>query len=471
MRFSWEDRSPHIRISRDGLVVEGFGGFRSARVNVPIREGAWYLEVVIERSEPSSSNDGGSKEDKASAILGKHVRLGWGRREASLNGPVGLDGYSYGLRDATGEAVTLSLLKPYGSPFKQGDVIGMYISLPSPPRPPRSPGSKDDPFDPARLVRKRIPIGLKMGAYFESAEYKVCREMKNLLEEATSTTVAPTTTSTTKKRKGDTRPAKAASSAEQGPLRPLPILAQSKIAYFVNGEPQGIAFSDLYDYLQLRETPKRAKHHQTQLQRHFNPNGSINLKERNNPFDDGTLGYYPMVSLYHDARVRLNPGPEFAFPPPDDIESVLDGHPSDTQNNGQEAGRTWRPLSERYEEFMTEAYALDEMEEEQARERAALQATLPSYKKGDDSGEEKRKETKKKGKGGAGAHGRAGSTSLSVGGGASVRATSGTPQPGSGLAGSTPNSITAATTPAPQSTEVTPPPMAGSNENVKMEVD
>jgi COMPASS component BRE2 len=244
VHFSWEDRSQHVRVSQDGMEVEGFGGFRSARVNVPVREGKWYLEVVIERSESSLSstaamNSTKEKENEnarvkeGNQVLGKHVRLGWGRHEASLNGPVGLDGYSYGVRDATGEAVTLSLLKPYGSPFKQGDVVGMYISIPSPPR---KPSERDDAFDPARLVRKRIPIGLKMGPYFESAEYKVCREMKTLLEEATNTTATVASTaasgaSTSKKRKGDARPAKAAnSSSDQGPLRPLPILENSKIA-------------------------------------------------------------------------------------------------------------------------------------------------------------------------------------------------------------------------------------------------
>jgi len=375
-----------------------------------------------------------------------------------------LDGYSYGLRDATGEAVTLSLLKPYGSPFKQGDVVGMYISIPSPPR---KPSEKDDAFDPARLVRKRIPIGLKMGPYFESAEYKVCREMKTLLEEATNTTttvpsIAAPGAGTSKKRKGDARPAKAAnSSSDQGPLRPLPILEKSKIAYFINGVSQGIAFKDIYDYLQLRETPKRARHHQ---QQHFHANGSLNLKERNNPFDDGTLGYYPMISLYHDARVRLNPGPDLLFPPPDDIEDVLEGG---TGENA--AGRTWRPFSERYAEFMEETFALDEMEEEQARARAA--ALAAQKKEREDSGDDKRPkkerdEAKKKGKSGtAGAHGRAASTSLSVSG--SVRATSGTPQPGFGPSS---NSITAATTPAPQSAEATPPP-GNPIDSMKMEID
>ena len=48
------------------------------------------------------------------------------------------------------------------------------------------------------------------------------------------------------------------------------------------------------------------------------------LEHRENPFDDGTLGYYPFISLFNDAIVRLNPGPEFEYPPPPDINSFLD---------------------------------------------------------------------------------------------------------------------------------------------------
>ncbi|PVG00216.1 hypothetical protein CPB86DRAFT_670312, partial [Serendipita vermifera] len=328
VRFSWEDRSPHVRISQDGLTIEGHGGFRSARCNVPVREGKWYVEFYIERAEDS---DGQSN-------LGKHVRIGWARREASLNGPVGLDGYSYGLRDVNGHAVTLSRLRPYGRPFKQGDVVGMYISLP----PKREP-DPDDPYDPARQMRKRIPIGLKLQPYFEMAEYPVSKEMKALLDEEEKVPVA----TAGKKRKSEARPAKGNQSGEQGPLRPLPILNDSIIAYFINGECQGVAFRDVYDYLQLRETPKRKAAREKQ---------SLNLKERYNPFDDGTLGYYPMVSLYHDAVVKINAGPDFKYPPPANIDNVLEG------GSGDAPERNWKPLHDRYEQFVTEMFALDDLE-------------------------------------------------------------------------------------------------------------
>ncbi|KAG8838221.1 hypothetical protein FRC18_005719 [Serendipita sp. 400] len=414
IRVSWEDRSPHIRISQDALAVEGFGGFRSARLNVPVREGKWYVEFHIERSE---SPDGQSN-------LGKNVRLGWGRREASLNGPVGLDGYSYGMRDLTGEAVTLSRLKPYGRPFKQGDVVGLYIYLP----PKRQP-DPDDPYDPAHLVRKRIPIGLKLQPYFEMAEYPVSKEMKALLEEEEK--VVPQNTG--KKRKVEARPAKGTRTGDQGITRELPILHGSRIAYFVNGECQGIAFNDLYDYHQLREISKRKAAKDRQ---------ALNLKERHNPFDDGTLGYYPMVSLYREAIVRVNAGPNFTFPPPTDIDALLENRESSAER------QTWRPLCERYDEFVAEMFALDDMEEELAQ-KAVVNAGLQPVPVEDEKGNQKerkkkRDDTKKKGKKDTGATSRT-DTPPVRGNSASIRAQSGTPQPTSSHQGSVP-----ASTPAPQ---------------------
>lgn len=419
VRFSWEDRSPHIRISQDGLTIEGFGGFRSARCNVPVREGKWYVEFIIERAEDTDGQN-----------LGKHVRIGWARREASLNGPVGLDGYSYGLRDVTGDCVTLSKLRPYGRPFKQGDVVGMYISLP-----PKRHADPNDPLDPARLLRKRIPIGLKLQPYFETAEYPISREMKALSEQ--DDRLPPPVTSG-KKRKVEARPAKNVTTGEQGPLRPLPVLEGSVIAYFINGECQGTAFTDIYDYLQLRETTKRKAAKDRQ---------ALNLKERHNPFDDGTLGYYPMVSLYHEAVVRLNAGPDFQFPPPDDIDAVLGRVETPSMT------RTWKPLSDRYEQFVAETFELDDLEEEMAKERLANKdieiISVDPEKAAQREKRRKRDEARRKAK-------KEGAQAASArGNSASTRAHSGTPQPLSSQPGSTPQ--IPASTPAANQLDATPP--------------
>ncbi|KAG8809465.1 hypothetical protein FRC17_003429 [Serendipita sp. 399] len=267
------------------------------------------------------------------------------------------------------------------------------------------------------------------------AEYPVSKEMKALVEDEEK--VVPQ--STNKKRKVDARPAKGTRAGDQGPLRELPILKDSKVAYFVNGECQGIAFRDIYDYHQLRETSKRKAARERQ---------ALNLKERHNPFDDGTLGYYPFISLYREAIVRVNAGPNFIFPPPPDIDALLEDRKMTSEN------QTWRPLCERYEEFVAEMFALDDMEEELAQKALANAGLEPPPPRVDDEKgsqkekKKKREDTKKKGKKDAGS----GSASHSArrtetppvrGNSASLRAQSGTPQPPSSHQGSVPASTPA----------------------------
>ncbi|GLB35394.1 putative set1 complex component ash2 [Lyophyllum shimeji] len=355
-RVSWEDRSPFITVTKDGLGLRGGTGFRSARCNAPIVEGRWYMEVKIMHGGGEHDSENGRRE-------GSHVRLGWGRREAPLNGPVGLDGYSYGYRDKTGDKVTLSRPRPYGRAFGTGDVIGMYISLP-----PRREASKKDPHDPAHTKRERIPIDLKGQEVFEILEYPQSKEMIALMDYSAKSTSSASVPSAPKKAAGGKPERNGPSTANKtnaAPLRPLPVLHGSRIAFFVNGECQGVAFEDIYDYLQLRQSDTQRKAKERKRTRE-------GVKEhRENPFNDGWLGYYPFISLFNDACVRLNPGPDFEFPPPNDIDALLDGKPVP---EGESTARKWRPTCERYREFMAEQWALDEVEEEEAREEAARHA-------------------------------------------------------------------------------------------------
>ncbi|KAG9083820.1 hypothetical protein FRC06_004359 [Ceratobasidium sp. 370] len=352
VHVSWEDRSPFVRVTEDGLRLTTDKGYRSARLNVPVREGKWYFEVIVERGGGDGKGEGTNPE-------GAHIRLGWARREAPLNGPVGLDGYSYGVRDKTGERVTLSRPKPYGKPFRSGDVVGLYISLP--PRPEPQPG---DPTDPARIMRKRIPIQFKHQLYFESMEYRVSKEMEALLEQ-NNKPPAPALPSPTK-RSAKSLPERRRKKPPPAPvMRPLPILHGSKMAFFVNGECQGVAFEDLYDYLQLRVDPKSSSAKASKK-------GGVEAfqRERENVFDDGWLGYYPFISVFGGGLARINAGPDFLFRPPDDIDALLE------QGTGsvklENSTPTWRPLQERYQEFMAEQWALDAKEE--AHAKAALEA-------------------------------------------------------------------------------------------------
>ncbi|KAJ7172631.1 hypothetical protein C8R46DRAFT_158877 [Mycena filopes] len=353
-RISWEDRSSFVQVTKDGLSLAGSTGFRSARCNAPIREGRWYMEVKITHGGGEHLHEDGKHE-------GSHVRLGWGRREAPLNGPVGLDGYSYGYRDKTGDKVTLSRPRPYGRPFFSGDVIGMYICLP-----PRRQADPKDPNDPARIKRERIAIDLKGQEVFEILEYPQSKEMAALMVDYSgkSSTSASIPSSSKKVATGKLpeRGPPNAPKTNAANLRPLPTLPNSCIAFFVNGECQGIAFQDLYDYLQLRPSAMSRKSKGKRTRE--------GVKEHiENPFDDGTLGYYPFISLFNEACVRMNPGPSFEFPPPPDIDALLHGTPASEAQN-------WRPTCERYTEFMAEQWAMDATEEEEASSEALHAATL-----------------------------------------------------------------------------------------------
>jgi COMPASS component BRE2 len=237
----------------------------------------------------------------------------------------------------------------------------MYISLPSIRK-----ADDNDPHDSAHVKRERIPIEFKGQEYFESLEYPVTKEMVALMDysnKASSSAPAPPSlkkSATVKNLPKHGRGAK--SPAMVDPLRPLSTLPGSFIAFFVNGECQGIAFHDLYDYLPLCSTGASRKAKEKKRAR----DGAREHKE--NPFDDGTLGYYPFISLFNHARARVNPGPDFAYPPPLDIDALLRGKKSANE-------RTWRPILERYPEYMAEQWALDEKEEEEAKVEAIHRAT------------------------------------------------------------------------------------------------
>ncbi|KAL1739509.1 hypothetical protein HDZ31DRAFT_21185, partial [Schizophyllum fasciatum] len=363
-RAAFEDRSPYIGISQDGLVLEGCGGFRTARCTAPMREGKWYMEVEVVRG----GGDGGA-----------HVRLGWSRRETLLNGPIGLDGYSYAYRDKTGDKVTLARPRAYGRPFKTGDVVGMYISLP-----PRRPADPSDEHDPAHLQRVRIPIDYKGQEVFEALEYKPVAEMTALMDPHAAAKAAASASKPTKQA-NDRAPDKRAGRAPGGarapaapPSRPLPRLHGAHIAFFVNGECQGVAFEDIFDFLPLRVATNERRGPRRR------PPREGQKEHRLNAHDDGTLGYYASVSLYGPARVRLNPGPDFKHPPPDDVDTLLFARHAPLVA-APTTGRVWRAACERYDEFMAEqreldkkeeidgAAALAEMQREAAKEAAAAE--------------------------------------------------------------------------------------------------
>lgn len=474
VHIDWQDRSAFLKLSPSALTCTAEKGFRSGRANVGVREGSWYFECVVLKgggegsskgqpvtnhgeppsfatmttSEQGSHNKLGKSLPKGSGPGdGAHVRFGWARREATINGPCGMDAYSCAIRDSSGEVVTRARPKPYGVPFGTGDVVGCLIHLPgqdefsnlTDPRAKEQARSdkkhlENDPLDPGRIVRKRYPLYYKGQHYFEMVEYPVAKEMENLsgkddkdlpsdtlkFEElgvsalstdplsnhkasATplpngNTKLVPNSRATTKNtangkagkavKKG--RKVAANEVKEEDKEKLIPRIKGSKISFFLNGKPMTPdnrpAFQDLFNYLPLRQTEKEA------LARKAFEKGSTSdalMKQKENPHDDGTLGYYPFVSCFGGAKLRFNPGPEWEKPVKDEDW----GLGQRVSPDGQAEPIIPRPINDRWAEFRAEEVFYDELDdetdltnlrkfEEEKRREASSQSARRSTAKG-----------------------------------------------------------------------------------------
>lgn len=318
-KVSYFDRAitTALDVHSDVMTVGTQRGFVSARADLCMREGGWYYETRIIRSNDES---------------GAHVRLGVTRREASLEAPVGFDVYGYGLRDKGGQAMHLSRPRPFAledsaqdPAFTTGDVIGLHVQFPR---------HVVDPTQP--VFRDRIAIKYKGLLYFECLEYEPTKEMEDL--------IVPL-----KKRKIELVPE---------------VIKHSFIDVYKNGKYVGRAFSDLGAFL-----PPNSKLHQVTRERrddngghsHDNDDSTTTttnsgsnsnrakLTSKVSP-DDGQLGYFPTVSVFNGGRARFNFGPQFDFPP----EGL-------TVSSNPDA--IVRPLCERYDEQIAEDIVQDILDE------------------------------------------------------------------------------------------------------------
>lgn len=245
-----------------------------------------------------------------------------------MNAPVGYDGYSYGFRDKTGEKVFCSRPQPYGTAFETGDVIGLSITLP-----PRQHIKS--------ATRKRIPIAFKDTLWFEEKDYRQSKEMEALAD---------------RYRK------------EDDSLYQPRTLPDSSITIYKNGVCLGVMYEDLTDYEDFGSLPemiltslqqkKKRKYHSkkddnmvattTPRMRMMDDedfDGNAKHQQWNDEppvADDGSLGYYPAVSVFKGGVVSCNFGPDFQFPPPPGA---------------------WKPMSARHADYMAEECVWDLVDE------------------------------------------------------------------------------------------------------------
>ncbi|KAJ6262848.1 hypothetical protein Dda_1405 [Drechslerella dactyloides] len=321
-RISYEDKSTHIHVDNPGVTVTTEKGFRSARANVGVREGDWYYECKILN---------GINRDNPAEESG-HVRVGFARRETSLDVPVGYDAYSYGIRDLDGQIVHMSRPKDFmKESLATGDVIGLHISLPpiSTQRDILAPFSETSKYPPD-VLRDRVPIKYKAQLYFEQFEYMPTKDMEDLMNPAPAANSSVSLANLNK--------------ASKAAFKTLP---GSTIRVYKNGKCMGTAFKDLFVFLPPASQPLAT------------------LGGR--ALDDGFCGYYPTVSVFRSGRAQVNFGPDWEYPPED-----LDfGDGTTTMTNPDEMvdGETVtskikvRAMSDRYNEQVAEDVTYDIIDE------------------------------------------------------------------------------------------------------------
>ncbi|KAK8090880.1 S.t1.c1 complex component ash2 [Apiospora phragmitis] len=307
--ISFEDAATHMYLDQSGRHITTDKGFRMARANIAVREGRWYWECKITRGTISTTDEGAKLESHG------HVRLGFARREASLDAPVGFDAYSYGIRDVEGQKVHMSRPKdffPAGEDIKEGDVIGLEIQLPSESLHRKVVLGQYNPAvdliaeesssaEGPNIVRDRIPIRFRAHIYFEKIDYHTTKELEDLMNPS------PVGAS------GSAGSASAEAPNPNHPVASLRTLPKSFIKVYKNGVFMGTAFEDLLAFL-----PPASK-----------PQAQVGAREN---MDDGMLGYYPAISVFRGGAAEVNFGPDFWFPPPESNEE-----PSSTKEEPAEA--------------------------------------------------------------------------------------------------------------------------------------
>ncbi|KAE8322747.1 hypothetical protein BDV39DRAFT_151483 [Aspergillus sergii] len=331
-RFSFEDSPAAILFNEDALAVTTNGPWHTARANVCAREGTFYYEARIISgvlSDPQTVPANG----KSCLPSRGHVRLGFARREADLDVNVGVDCYGYGIRDVNGEVVNRMRCEyffPKGESIREGDVIGMLITLP-----PLSLHKRivEGTYDPAadghaptsglelsmatNVIRDRIPFHYKSDFCWQQSNVFPTKQLRdyafNLKETPTFGPPSPMNT-------------------EDASLRTLP---GSSITIFKNGIKMGTPFKELYAFL-------------PPASRLANGTNNLGLGERENA-DDGMIGYYPAVSCYGGGAVECRfEGPWWIGPPQ------------------AENGEPIRGIGERFNEQIVEDVVADIVDEVEA---------------------------------------------------------------------------------------------------------
>ncbi|CAH0763569.1 unnamed protein product [Diatraea saccharalis] len=154
------DRAPQLKISEDRLAVTGEKGYCMVRATHGVSLGCWYWEACVEEMPEGAA-----------------TRLGWGRRYANLQAPLGYDKFGYSWRSRKGTRFHESRGKHYSSGYGEGDTLGFLIVLPSSAHTKYTPNTYKDRVRIYLLVRIYMTpilfLSVKINFYNDGEKYIV----------------------------------------------------------------------------------------------------------------------------------------------------------------------------------------------------------------------------------------------------------------------------------------------------------
>ncbi|KAJ1475005.1 hypothetical protein T484DRAFT_1751314, partial [Baffinella frigidus] len=93
------DRAPQLRLSDENLTVAGHKGYRLVRATHGTKTGAWYCEATIREDVPEPGLN-----ERFTKVPG-NSRIGWTRGSAYMQAPIGYDRFGYCLCSSNGDVV------------------------------------------------------------------------------------------------------------------------------------------------------------------------------------------------------------------------------------------------------------------------------------------------------------------------------------------------------------------------------
>ena len=348
-----KNTSKQVVMDERRLVATNTGGYRLIRASHPAVVGRFYYEVEFVKGAPENA----------------HIRVGFATEKADMQAPCGYDGFGYSIRDIDGSVFHRSRGRAFANrSIQPGDVIGCLIDLKGEPLHPGNQGDiTEEELNDSSMVEALETDGEDVRLMLPPTEAEKKAKENNGKEEEENQMDMDQDKAQDRRAKTyyhytRPKPAKPPQATKPPDPVPEPPVKGSYICFYLNGEP-----------LRPQIASEEQEGHECPFAAFRDIHGGL---------------YYPAVSCYNGAKVRLAFGAIGSSEREEKEEGQLNPQefrhfPSDVDNLQPFA--ILGPLYERQHKRALEiARVRKERREQEERlqlEKAAAQARLEDEKK------------------------------------------------------------------------------------------